>query len=499
MLTQLTSFATIGLQSERITVEIGSAPGESCITIVGLGDTAVQESKQRVRMALRSSGFKLPTGRNVTINLAPADLKKVGPRYDLPIALGLLLAHELLVLPEGALKSTAIMGELALDGGLRHVTGVLSATVACREHGIKTLIVPGVNGAEASLVPGVKIIAPQNIKQLLAILQGEQDPPTFDPPAASTAGQNCSVDFADIRGQEQAKRALEIAAAGGHNVLLSGAPGSGKTLLAQALRGILPPLSAEESLEVTQVYSVANLLSAGTPLVRERPFRSVHHTASGVSLVGGGQLPGPGEISLAHRGVLFLDEVAEFPPNVLDVLRQPLEDRRVTINRIQGSATYPADVLLVAAMNPPEYAAGSAATIKRRVSAPFLDRIDLTIDVRAVPLEDLSQRRLNGCDSTETILARVVSARERQQKRFQGMSISTNKEMGIRDLQKFCHLDDASETLLRQAAGKLGLSARSYHRAIKVARTVADLDGSENIETVHIAEALQYRQPIGLE
>lgn len=498
MLTSLTSFATLGLTCERITVEIGATPGDGNITIVGLGDTAVQESKQRVRMALRASGYRLPTGHSVTINLAPADIKKVGPRYDLAIALGLLLVHRQIEVEPEKLRATAFLGELALDGSLRHVSSVLPAAIACRRHGLSTLIVPAVNGAEAALVPGIRVIAPRSLRELIDILSGAREPERVEPPASSAVWQQAAVDFADIRGQEHAKRALEIAAAGGHNVLLSGAPGSGKTLLAQALRGILPPLSLEEALEVTQIYSVANLLSQDAPLVVARPFRAVHHTASGVSIVGGGQIPGPGEISLAHRGVLFLDELAEFPPNVLEVLRQPLEDRRITITRAHGTVTFPADVLLVAAMNPPRYGGASARRLHRRISAPFLDRMDLTIEVPSVPIDELQQRRASG-ESSASIRERVMGARERQRARFTGCALTTNKEMGLKELKEFCVLCPASELLLKQAAEKLQLSARSYHRIIKVARTIADLAGGDAIDTKHVAEALQYRQNIGLD
>ncbi len=499
MLTQLLSFATHGLSSEKITVEVGVQRGEGGILIVGLGDTAVQESKQRVKIALRSSGYKLPTGRAITINLAPADLRKVGPRYDLPIALGILAVHELIDVPEEKWKDMAILGELALDGSLRHVTGVLPAALSARAHGISTIVVPSVNGPEAALVPGVRVIAAEHLTDVVAILEGKQESEAITPPASSPARVH-AVDFADVRGQEQAKRALEIAAAGGHNVLLSGAPGSGKTLLAQALRGILPPLTREESLEVTQIYSVANELPTDQPLVSDRPFRAIHHTASGVSIVGGGQTPGPGEISLAHRGVLFLDELAEFPPNVLEVLRQPLEDRRITITRAQGSVTFPADVLLVAAMNPPRYSPGDAKRIQRRISSPFLDRIDLTIDVLPVPIDDLQQKnpKTTG-DTSAVILDRVVRARALQRERFSKLPITTNKEMGIREIREFCILDPSSEALLKQAAERLHLSARSYHRIIKVSRTIADLAGSYRIQATHIAEALQYRQNIGLD
>lgn len=500
MLTKLMSFATIGLHSEPITVEAGCTRGDDpAFRIVGLGDTAVQESKQRVRMALRSSGFRLPTGRVITVNLAPADIKKIGPRYDLAIALGLLLVHGLIEITEETLKGFAFLGELALDGSLRHVSGVLPAAIACQKRGMGTIVVPEINGPEAALVPGIRVIAPATLKDLIDILLGEKEPAPIAALTPPKTQREEGIDFSDVRGQDHAKRALEIAAAGGHNILMSGAPGSGKTLLAQALKTILPPLSREESLEVTQIYSVANLLSNDIPLLQERPFRMVHHTASGVSIVGGGQIPGPGEISLAHKGVLFLDELAEFPPTVLEVLRQPLEDRRITITRAQGSVTFPADFLLVAAMNPPEFSASSARRIQRRVSAPLLDRIDLTIDVKPVPIEDLQQKRAQQGETSATILRRVVGARERQRARFQGTAIATNKEISVRDLKKFCALCDACEDLLKKAAIHLHLSARSYHRTIKVARTIADLAGSERIETGHIAEALQYRQSIGLD
>ncbi|MDD4287077.1 MAG: YifB family Mg chelatase-like AAA ATPase [Candidatus Peribacteraceae bacterium] len=497
MLTKLTSFATIGLESERITVEVGSSPGEGKIFIVGLGDMSVQESKQRVRHALRAQGYHFSTGLTITVNLAPANLRKAGPRYDLAIALGILLVNGSITLPEDELAKTAFLGELALDGSLRHITGILPAAIACRKMGIKRLVVPAVNGSEAALIPGVEVIAAEHISEVISILRGEAAPALISAPASSAANIDPEiVDFADIRGQEHAKRALEIAAAGGHNVLLSGAPGAGKTLLARAFRGILPPLSQEESIEVTRIYSVANLLPPEVPLITNRPFRVVHHTASGVSIVGGGQTPGPGEISLAHRGVLFLDELAEFPAQVLEVLRQPLEDRRITITRAQGSVTFPADFTMIAAMNPPRFTAGSKERVHRRISAPLLDRIDLTVNMQPVPIDDLQRPAKTNGDTTAAVLKRVLKARMRQASRFALHAIRTNKEMGVKEIDALCPLKADAQRLLSQAVDRMGLSARGYHRAIKVARTIADLADAEHIGIEHVAEALQYRQNI---
>lgn len=497
MLTQLKSFAIVGLEGVPITVEVGAIPGDGSMHIVGLGDTAVQESKQRVKLALRNAGYRIPAGRTITVNLAPADLKKIGPRFDLAIALGVLASLQLVVFPEGALARTAFLGELSLDGTLRHVSGILSSALACARCAFQHLIVPAEDGPEAALVRGIVIFAPHTLTDVVQMLCGERELNAVLAPPFACSEVHDDMDLCDIRGQQQAKRSLEIAAAGGHNLLLCGPPGVGKTLLARALRGILPPLNEQEALEVTQIYSVANLLPHGAFLIRARPFRAVHHTASAVSIVGGGQVPGPGEISLAHRGVLFLDELLEFPPHVLEVLRQPLEDRTITVTRAQGSVTFPADILLVAALNPSDESV-PAARRHRQLSRAFVDRFDLTLAVPAVPMEDLQVPRSAHTEESQAVRSRVTGARHIQSGRLRGLPCSTNASMGVRHLEEFCALDAEERALLRKAAERLGLSARAYHRTIKVARTIADLEGCERIETPHLAEALQYRQEVGV-
>src|SRR3989344_2593007 len=496
MLARLNSFATIGLHSELVTVETDVSKGMCGMTIVGLGDTSVQESKERIRAAIRNSGMKFPGAKRTTINLAPADIRKVGPRFDLPMAVGMLLASGALDMDPSCFDDTVFIGDLALDGSRRHVSGVLPVALAAREKGMRRIVVSSTNGPEAALVPGIEVVAPETLSELIMILCNEKDPPTILPPASAPHVAKDLIDFADVHGQESAKRALEIAAAGGHNVLMSGAPGAGKTLLAKAFRGILPPLTREEALEVTQIYSIADLLPRGVPLLEQRPFRCVHHTASGVSIVGGGKMPGPGEISLAHHGVLFLDELAEFPVQVLEVLRQPLEDRTITITRASGSVSFPANFILVAAMNPPEFSATSARAMQRKISAPLIDRFDLMIDVQPVDIEDLCRKvRVRGTTSSE-ILGRVVRARGRQYERLKNVSLQVNAQMDVRALEKLCPLDDRSQSLLMQAVRRLNLSMRAYHRMIKVARTIADLEDSDAITQSHVAEALQYRQNI---
>ena len=496
MICSVRTLGVNGISGSLVMAESYISNGLPNFEIVGLPDTAVKEARNRVRAAARSSGMSFPVSR-ITVNLAPASLRKSGTHYDLPILLSILAASGVVRRPS---STCAFLGEVSLDGQVRPVSGVLPMALAAKREGIETLFVPEENAPEATLARGPAIIPVKSVAQLAAHLSGEEKIEE-EPPWMPERGSVSEPDFKDVLGQENVKRALEVAAAGGHNVLLIGPPGSGKSMLSKRLPSILPDMTWEESLEVSQVYSVLGLLTARQPLVSRRPFRSPHHTISNAGLVGGGSSPKPGEISMAHKGVLFLDELPEFRKDTLDLMRQPLEDEKITISRVSGSLTYPAEFMLVCAMNPCKCgwygdpsgrchcSEAAVQSYRSRISGPMLDRIDIVVEVPSVHFEDLRTRA--EAEPSSEVKKRVNAARRVQNKRF-GDS-RCNARMGPEDMRRYCQLDDDCAELMKSAFDIMGLTARSYDRILKVARTIADLDGSPDIRTEHIAEAIQYR------